>query len=97
MFKILIIGLGSAGQRHLRILIKILGKKNTEFYCLRTTKRNLIIDDNLKTKKTLSLPKFYNLREITLDELKKFNFDLAIISNPINKHLTSAIRLAKKK
>ena len=97
MFKILIIGLGSAGQRHLRIVKKIFFKKKLEIFCIRETKRNLIIKDDLSTKKTLSLPKFYNLREITLDELKKFNFDLAIISNPINKHLTSAIRLAKKK
>ena len=90
-------GLGSAGQRHLRIFKKIFFKKKLEIFCIRETKRNLIIKDDLSTKKITSLPKFYNLREITLDELKKFSFDLAIISNPISKHITSAISLAKKK
>ena len=37
------------------------------------------------------------MKEINFDDLKKLSFDLAIISNPINKHLTSAISLAKKK
>ena len=97
MFKILIIGLGSAGQRHLRIFKKIFSKKKLEIFCIRETKRNLVIKDDLSTKKTLSLPKYYNLKEINFDDLKKLSFDLAIISNPISKHLTSAISLAKKK
>ena len=66
MFKILILGLGSAGQRHLRILKKIFkkNKKKLKCFCIRETKRNLIINDNLKTKKIESLTKFYNLKEI---------------------------------
>ena len=50
MFKILIIGLGSAGQRHLRIFKKIFLKK-LEIFCIRETKRNLVIKDDLSTKK----------------------------------------------
>ena len=50
MTKVLFISLGSAGQRHLRILIKILGTKDAEFFCYRSSKRNLLIDDNLKIK-----------------------------------------------
>ncbi len=97
MFKILIIGLGSAGQRHLRIFKKIFLKKKLEIFCIRETKRNLVIKDDLSTKKTSSLTKYYNLKEINFNDLKKSSFDLAIISNPISKHLTSAISLAKKK
>ena len=97
MFKILIVGLGSAGQRHLRIFRKIFFRKKLEIFCIRETKRNLLIKDSLSTKKISSLLKFYNLREISINDLKKKSFDLAIISNPISKHLTYAIRLAKKK
>ena len=96
MFKILIIGLGSAGQRHLRILIKILGKKNTEFYCLRTTKRNLIIDDNLKTKKTKSLSKYYNINDIEAKNVYDHKFEIVFITNPIYRHMHYALKFAKR-
>ncbi len=99
MFKILILGLGSAGQRHLRILKKIFkkNKKKLKCFCIRETKRNLIINDNLKTKKIESLTKFYNLKEIEFKDLKNMNFDLAIVSNPIHKHISTAIKIAKNK
>ena len=38
MFKILIIGLGSAGQRHLRIVKKIFFKKKLEIFVLEKQK-----------------------------------------------------------
>ena len=97
MFKILLLGLGSAGQRHLRIFKKIFKKKKLQIFCIRETKRNLIINDNLTTKITSSLSKFYNLKEINYRDLKKLNLNLAVISNPISKHVSSAINLAKLK
>ena len=49
MKKILFIGLGSIGQRHLRNAMKIF--KNYEFYALRETNHNLIIKDAKLIKK----------------------------------------------
>jgi predicted dehydrogenase len=97
MFKILLLGLGSAGQRHLRIFKKIFKNKKIQIFCIRETNRNLIIKDNLSTKATSSLSKFYNLKKINYRELEKLNLNLAVISNPISKHITSAIKLAKLK
>ena len=48
MTKILFIGLGSIGQRHLRILIKLLGRKKYEFYSYKSSLKNIVINDKLK-------------------------------------------------
>ncbi len=95
MKNILFCGLGSAGQRHLRILKKKFS--NSKFYCIRNTKRNIFISDNLQTKKVKSLIKYYNLNEISYKDLDQVKFEFAVIANPINKHLETALRLAKKK
>jgi len=95
MTKILFIGLGSAGQRHLRILIRLLGRKNTEFYCYRSTKRNLLINDNLKTKYVKSLKNFYKINQIYSKDFKKYKFDIVYITNPIYRHMYFALKFAK--
>ena len=95
MTKVLFIGLGSAGQRHLRILIKILGRKDTEFFCYRETRRNLLIDDNLKTKKIKSLEKYYKIKGVSSKNLDKYKFDIVYITNPIYRHMYFALKFAK--
>ena len=95
MKNILFCGLGSAGQRHLRILKKKIS--NAKFYCIRNTKRNILISDKLKTKQIKSLVKHYNLNEISFNDLDKIKFEFAVIASPINQHLNTALRLAKKK
>jgi predicted dehydrogenase len=95
MTKILFIGLGSAGQRHLRILIKLLGRKNTEFFCYRSTNRNMVINDKLKTRKVKSLEEYYKIKNVSLNELVKYKFDIVYISNPIYRHMYFALRFAK--
>lgn len=93
--KILFIGLGSAGQRHLRILQKILKKYNKQFYCYRRTNRNLIIDDKLKTKRTDSIEKYYNIKNLNNALIHKIKFDIVYITNPISKHVYYALKFAK--
>ena len=95
MTKVLFIGLGSAGQRHLRILIRLLGRKNTEFFCYRSSKRNLLINDNLITKKVKSLEEYYKIKQIYSKEFKKYNFDIVFITNPIYRHVDYALKFAK--
>jgi len=94
MTKILFIGLGSAGQRHLRILIRLLGRKNAEFYCYRSTNRNLLIKDNLKTKNIKSLKNFYKINQIDSTDFKKHKFDIVYITNPIYRHIYYALKFA---
>ena len=96
MTKILFIGLGSAGQRHLRILIRLLGRKNNEYYCYRSTNRNLLIDDNLKTRKVNSLINHYKIIQVETKQLNNIKFDIVYITNPIYKHMQFAIKFAKK-
>ena len=95
MTKVLFIGLGSAGQRHLRILIKILGTKDAEFFCYRSSKRNLLIDDNLKTKNIKSLEKYYKIKGVSSQNLNKYKFDIVYITNPIYRHMYFALKFAK--
>jgi predicted dehydrogenase len=95
MKNILFVGLGSAGQRHLRIVKSIFKEKKINFFCLRSTKRNLIIDDELKTKKVNSVSNYYKIKKISEREISNFFFDVVFITSPIYKHLDDAIRFAK--
>ena len=62
--KILFCGLGSAGQRHLRILKKNFSHLGLDIYCFRKTNRNIIIKDNLKIFKVKSVKDYYNLKSL---------------------------------
>lgn len=77
--KILIIGLGSIGQRHLKILTK---NNNLQIAALRTSKGFL--------KNKIPLINFY-----TLKEALKFKPDGVIISNPTSLHVASALPFLK--
>jgi len=93
---ILFIGLGSAGQRHLRIISKLLKNRKKQIYCYRNTKRNLLIDDNLKTKKVKSVENYYKIKNLSKKLINNLNFDIVYITNPIYKHITYALKFAKK-
>jgi len=93
---ILFIGLGSAGQRHLRIISKLLKNKKKQIYCYRTTNRNLVINDNLKTKKVRSLENHYKIKNLSKKLINTLNFDIVYITNPIYKHIEFALKFAKK-
>jgi predicted dehydrogenase len=95
MTKILFIGLGSIGQRHLRILIKLLGRKKYEFYSYKSSLKNIVINDKLKTKKVKSLTDFYKIKSIDLGEITKHKFDIVYITNPAHLHIHFAIKFAK--
>ena len=94
--KVLFIGLGSIGQRHLRIL-KNLHKKKIDIYYLSNSNSNLVIDDNLKAKKVKSLSKYYNIKKIKLSEIRAGFIDLTFITNPPFLHINYALKMAKLK
>ncbi len=94
MKKILFIGLGSIGQRHLRNAQKIF--KNYEFYALRKTNHNLIIKDAKLIKKK-SIEKEFNLKKIfnkTADAIK-LKPNIVFVCNPTSKHLDESIKFSK--
>ena len=92
---ILIIGLGSIGQRHLRNLKRI--QPNSQIYALRKTHitpllndKNMVINGDIQKK--------YSLRYIkSLNELnqKKIILDCAFICTPSSKHVSDLIWLLK--
>ncbi len=91
---ILIIGLGSIGQRHLINLKKIKPKAN--FFVIRKIKKNIVIKNKKVTLKK-NLPNYYNLKEITLREADRFKFDLTLICNPTSLHSKYTNLFLKKK
>jgi predicted dehydrogenase len=94
---ILIIGLGSIGQRHLRNLKKI--EPKSKFYAIRSQRNeatpllnnfNEVIKGNIKKK--YSLCYFNSLFEIYK---KKFKIDCAFVCTPSSLHVAQAIDLLK--
>ena len=92
--KVLLIGLGSIGQRHYRNYKKINNK--TQFFAIRKirkspelSKNNLIKNNRLDLKKK-------KIKEITDSTAQKMKFDIVFICNPSSLHLKYAIKFAKK-
>lgn len=93
--KILFIGLGSAGQRHLRNVKKILGDQaEIAAYRVRNLKR--VFDDSMKIVPGQSVEEFFGIREYyDLEDALGWKPDITIISNPNSMHLECAIRSAQ--
>jgi predicted dehydrogenase len=95
MKNILIIGLGSIGQRHFRNLKKI--NKNLKFFAIRRKKKAPQLNNNNKVVKRKFLSQKNQIKEINFNQIANFKFDLALITNPTSLHLQTAIKIAKKK
>lgn len=89
---ILIIGLGSIGQRHYRNLKKI--DKNFNFFALRKIKNSPeLSNNNLIKKNKLDLVQ-KKIRELTEKECFKKKFDAVFICNPSSLHFKYAYKFA---
>lgn len=86
--KILIIGLGSAGQRHLRNL-KDISDETSKIFVYRGKHKRGLISSNLQDEDANLDPiEFYGAQELLhTDEFQKQNWDLTIIATPPNSHL----------
>lgn len=91
MIKILFFGLGSIGQRHVRVLKKILVNKKVNLYCLKTSKKNYVIDDNLKISKK-NIFNFYKIKKLTKKQILSSSFDYIFITNEISKHVPTLLK-----
>ena len=94
---ILIIGLGSIGQRHLRNIKVVLKHKHSQIYALRKKFRTpLLSSRNLPTPG--SLEKKFNIKLIdNIEEIakKKIDIDAAFVCSPTSHHIAEAIWLIK--
>jgi len=83
----LVIGLGSAGQRHLRVLNRFFGR-NANIYVYRGNhKRGLISDDLSNENFSINPVEYYDAIEInTITEITNKIWELVIIATPPNSH-----------
>lgn len=94
---LLFCGLGSIGQRHLRIIQKLYPNR-FKIYYYKETKKEFLIDDKLKiNKKVKSLSKYYKIKRIKYSELNKKYFDFVFITNQPSKHIKFAMKFANLK
>ncbi len=93
--KILFVGLGGAGQRHLRILSELLGDK-AEYIAYRARGRSPVITKSFKLDESQTVEERYGITSYNnLDEAVSQKPDVAIISNPTSEHVKVALPLAR--
>lgn len=92
--KVLFVGLGSIGQRHLRNL-KEISNDDYEIYAFRKTNNNLIIIDGIAKEKN-SLREFYGINYApSLKKGLELKPDIVFITNPSSLHIDVAIQAAE--
>ncbi|MCM1426121.1 MAG: Gfo/Idh/MocA family oxidoreductase [Eubacterium sp.] len=95
MIKVLIIGLGSAGQRHVRNLRRLFGD-NVSFIAYRVKKSQRLFDDNLNVIEGRTVEEAYNIMEYDdLDLALREKPDMAFITNPNSMHISCALKVAE--
>lgn len=84
--KVLFIGLGSIGQRHLTNLLMIM--PNIDLYALRTNRNSKLINKFKEFESGTPLNEAFEIIEISdLEKNLHINFDLIFITNPSSLHL----------
>lgn len=93
--KVLFVGLGSAGQRHLRNIKKIVGD-NVEFLAFRMRGFSRVFDDSLNIIEDETLSENYKLQEFfDFNRALEEKPDIVIIANPNSMHMQFALAAAK--
>lgn len=88
--KILFIGLGGAGQRHLRLFKKYASKK-TQLLAYRSTSKTPVLNSDFTVQNGNSLEELYGVEIFSnLDDAISKNPDLAVISTPSSLHMNYA-------
>lgn len=95
ILKVLFIGLGSAGQRHLRNLIKLKGE-NIEILAYRARGLSRVYDNQLHVIPDKTLDDVYSIHSFSnLEDALQERPDIAIIANPNNLHVEFALKIAE--
>jgi predicted dehydrogenase len=93
--KVLFVGLGGIGQRHLRNLRRICGD-SLEVCALRTRRLNITLTDSLQVESGADLESKYHVRVVTaVDDALAFQPRYAFICNPSSLHVPVALALAQ--
>ena len=88
--KILIIGLGGAGQRHLRIIRD--NNKKIKIFILRKKNLTPLLNKKFETIYNHNIEGKYKCKSITEKKALKEKFQIIIIANPTSLHLKSCIK-----
>jgi predicted dehydrogenase len=95
--RILFIGLGGAGQRHLRLFKENLADENVEFIAYRSINKTPLLNPDFSVNQEESLESVYGIKVYdNLDEVLALKPDLAVISTPSSMHLKYAQLCAEK-
>lgn len=93
--KILMIGLGSIGQRHLRNIRRVLGEE-VQIIAYRVRGLQRTFSDTMQIREQVCLEDEFHIRSFgNLDEALCEKPDIAFITNPTNMHIPCAIKCAK--
>jgi len=93
--KLLIVGLGAIGQRHVRNLRRLLGDR-VELLAARSRGLTHILTDTMTVEATGGLCEKYGIRAFaTLDEAIAHKPDAAFICNPTSLHIGTSLALAR--
>jgi predicted dehydrogenase len=96
ILKVLMIGLGSVGQRHVRNLRHLLGE-NVEIMAYRSRKRPYVLTDQATIERGSNLEEKYNIRLCeSFDQALGQEPDSVFICNPPDQHMTIALKAAQK-
>lgn len=93
--KILMIGLGAIGQRHLRNLRALLGD-DAQFFAWRTQRSVPTLAADMSVRENTDLEIEYSIRTFqNLDDALRERPDFAVIANPTSLHIPTALRCAR--
>lgn len=93
--KILMIGLGSIGQRHLRNIRRVYGNE-VEILAYRVRGLQRTFSDDMQIRENVSLEEEFNIHSFTnLEEALREKPEAAFITNPTSSHIPTALTCAK--
>ncbi len=92
--KVLFVGLGGVGQRHLRVLKKI--NPAAEIFALRTRGRSYEITDTMQLNKEVNIEGKYNISLCKgMEDAISKGPDFAIVATPTSLHISVAMELVR--
>lgn len=93
--KVLFVGLGGIGQRHLRNIIHLMGNA-VDIYAYRVRRAGFVLDNDLKIIDDNDLEGRYNIRVVdSLSQAWEIGMDCVFICNPSSFHMDILLESAK--